>query len=197
MGPAPEDAQQQSCSHSPPQRAKMQTQSIIPHSVLLLQPVGLTLDVTACRTARTRDKLLVTRGDPVGRPELALWPVGLVQEGPGGDLPHKLASDNPQPTDLLKGLCCFVQTGQIVSHLDASHGGRAGGDSCALSSPDSTTELSFHTQSSSSCGQIRSSELTHLSSTHCHPQPALTHSPARREAPPATFKGESWGWVPR
>lgn len=49
----------------------------------------------------------MTRGDPVGlegcrTPGAGAVPAGLVQEGPGGDGPHKLASDNPQPTHLLK-----------------------------------------------------------------------------------------------
>lgn len=48
LGPAPGDAQGQSCSHPPPQRAKTQIPSVIPHSVLLSQPVGLALHVAAC-----------------------------------------------------------------------------------------------------------------------------------------------------
>lgn len=86
---------------------------------------------------------------------LCLRPVGFVQEGPGRAVPHKLISDKPQPSDLLKGLCCFVRPGQLVRvslHCPAPvtlHSITAEGLKRApvpfSSSPDSTIWLSFCT----------------------------------------------------
>lgn len=73
-------------------------------------------------------ELLVNRSDPIGDPRgagrlvLWLWPAGFIQKGPGGAVPHELLSDNPQPSDLFKGLCCFMWPGQL---------GRASGPSDA------------------------------------------------------------------